>query len=718
MDRASFLRSLNFLRPLHSSVWDSSTSGDSADQEEEDPYSGSTITPPTPSKNNAIMILQDSLFVVSLEPSVSHGHDDKRGKSSSAETGGHHDDINDIGEAASSSSTKHGAKLMARKKKHDRDDDIMDMPTKSEYNTVGPAFFHTDIDNKIASITQFDHADQTAANQTGARMDIDEDVDCEGEEEEEEEKSDLRRKQHRINSDPSLCTFEAAIIKKLPCMLLGGDTVCSGIGKKKDDGSTPNKHDTSDELSNGLESKILLFRFGGRFVFQANETAILDVKYQAGDSQEEYSSVAKDGLDGNNHKEGHDKEGSPPLKRQRIDEGDGIFIYKVSKAKTKKLPPSLIIKFDSCILRIFSSEDSNTSNGSCNDERPSSRIWETLASAEATAESRLMNARKVLQQQFDQIDNNRETFWSGIFEDSSFHAAASNKSSHLDEKWSSCLGTSRIIECKSKQPSSPQKSSGSSSFEHGQKDKPPSLLTKNGSSSQSQSSKNDANDKNNISTNDASVAHESLRNEEEKEDEDGVDSIPEIQYSMSNGSMSSKLEAKNDDGHTADKETKQSGTCVHHEKKSEEDYTASEDKASDQELWKDRLYESYHQSEMSAIHMEKALKYKENNMSSNFCLTHCAESLASSYLTANELMGASQQCENEIQNTTTEMENVLDTMFPARGKKAVGDTDDHENNEDLQRRMEELVALRREAVASKFALLMTPKRGKKTQLPD
>ena len=60
---------------------------------------------------------------------------------------------------------------------------------------------------------------------------------------------------------------------------------------------------------------------------------------------------------------------------------------------------------------------------------------------------------------------------------------------------------------------------------------------------------------------------------------------------------------------------------------------------------------------------------------------------------------------------------MLDTMFPARGKKAVGDTDDHENNEDLQRRMEELVALRREAVASKFALLMTPKRGKKTQLP-
>eukprot|EP00578_Thalassiosira_sp_NH16_P011798 CAMPEP_0181126794 /NCGR_PEP_ID=MMETSP1071-20121207/27833_1 /TAXON_ID=35127 /ORGANISM="Thalassiosira sp., Strain NH16" /LENGTH=63 /DNA_ID=CAMNT_0023212447 /DNA_START=44 /DNA_END=231 /DNA_ORIENTATION=+ len=62
MDRAAFLRSLNFLRPLPPGVWDGNTSID-GNNDGEDPYSGSTITPPTPSKNNAIMLFEESPFV-------------------------------------------------------------------------------------------------------------------------------------------------------------------------------------------------------------------------------------------------------------------------------------------------------------------------------------------------------------------------------------------------------------------------------------------------------------------------------------------------------------------------------------------------------------------------------------------------------------------------------------------------------------------------------
>ena len=73
MDRVSFLRSLNFLRPLPPSVWDGSASNiddNSNDNNVEDVYSGSTISPPTPSKNNAILLFDESLFVASIKPKL------------------------------------------------------------------------------------------------------------------------------------------------------------------------------------------------------------------------------------------------------------------------------------------------------------------------------------------------------------------------------------------------------------------------------------------------------------------------------------------------------------------------------------------------------------------------------------------------------------------------------------------------------------------------
>ena len=85
MDRAAFLRSLNFLRQLPPGVWDSGIEESGNNNNEEGPYSGSTITPPTPSKNNAMMLFDDDsmMFVVSIEPHV--GSNDNNGSPSPAD---------------------------------------------------------------------------------------------------------------------------------------------------------------------------------------------------------------------------------------------------------------------------------------------------------------------------------------------------------------------------------------------------------------------------------------------------------------------------------------------------------------------------------------------------------------------------------------------------------------------------------------------------------
>ena len=79
MDRASFLRSLNFLRPLPPNVWDSSVVtciGDDSNNQNDDEdgaYSGSTITPPTPSRNsNAVLVFNGPHIVVSIESDTSY----------------------------------------------------------------------------------------------------------------------------------------------------------------------------------------------------------------------------------------------------------------------------------------------------------------------------------------------------------------------------------------------------------------------------------------------------------------------------------------------------------------------------------------------------------------------------------------------------------------------------------------------------------------------
>ena len=152
--------------------------------------------------------------------------------------------------------------------------------------------------------------------------------------------------------------------------------------------------------------------------------------------------------------------------------------------------------------------------------------------------------------------------------------------------------------------------------------------------------------------------------------------------------------------------------------KGEAEISNSSNENSNSQSWKDDIYSKYQQFQKSTLYMEIAMDPAANtsqhdkkgaNMSQP--LTSCAETLSSSYLTAKEFMNTSQLCEEEIESSTTEMEGLLEKMFPARpvrGRNRNAVTLDQ--SEDCQSRIEELMKFRKEAVAAKFALLMTPKR--------
>mmetsp|Transcript_24805 Transcript_24805/g.53503 ORF Transcript_24805/g.53503 Transcript_24805/m.53503 type:complete len:715 (-) Transcript_24805:24-2168(-) len=714
MDRAAFLRSLNFLRPLPPGVWDSCLDGNNA---EDDPYSGSTITPPTPSKtNNSIMLFEESLFVVSIEPKLrlSDGR-----KSGVAENNG-----GDI----------------AFGRKRGRGDDA---PAKLEGSTIsfGPAFFqdHSSTVTKNSEATcdkatdAVETADATAQVQDA---DMDGDHDTIQQDDVDAEETDLK---YQINSDASLCTFEAVLMKKLPSALGDGEPV-------QDEGvfATPTGHrqGTGHDV-NEVESKALIFRFGNRFAFQVDESAILELKYEPGHNE----GVSGDTEGGETNSKEIGKE-SPPSKKQRHEGGDPLPSDKTGIA-TKKLPPSLLISFSSCTLRVFSLEDTNYgSDNTADTTRPSSRIWGTLAKTAETVENCLMNTRSVLLQQFDIGNKERKHYQSGApsawklappgsglafhswpesIDNSSFHSNTLKYQapSFLEEDWPCCLGTKRTIECPSA-ASSPQKSSspsksGSSGthFEHGQKEPSPGKNR----SSQSHSAtaengdigKNDNDEKNDAANHSSELTHEFQQNEE-----DDGDKMIESQSSFFEEPRrnASDLEEKNNDSDMENnsKQSDKNGSnqLGDHKEKAGKDEMDMENTNTNQKSWKNGIYSKYHAFDESAIHMEKAMdaasvssqrQKSEADMSS---LTLCAESLSSSYLPVNEFMSASQRCENEIENTTSEMDIALEKMFPARGRKSNAITSDQ--SEGFQKRIEELMSLRKEAVAAKLALLMIPKR--------
>jgi hypothetical protein len=92
-------------------------------------------------------------------------------------------------------------------------------------------------------------------------------------------------------------------------------------------------------------------------------------------------------------------------------------------------------------------------------------------------------------------------------------------------------------------------------------------------------------------------------------------------------------------------------------------------------------------------------------------LTSCADMLASSYLTLKDFKEQCQQSEDAIVNATTEIESVLETLFPARGKKMTSiPTTGQQRSTETIKSIDDLLSTRKEAIAAKLALLMIPKR--------
>eukprot|EP00804_Cyclotella_cryptica_P003866 CCRYP_015732-RA/>CCRYP_015732-RA protein AED:0.47 eAED:0.47 QI:0/-1/0/1/-1/1/1/0/135 len=82
-----------------------------------------------------------------------------------------------------------------------------------------------------------------------------------------------------INNDPAMCSFEVAIIKRRHIF---SSSVLGMHCRKKDALTTPNARTTTMDIDEDdtddmydLHSKILLFRFGNYFVFEANPSAIV-----------------------------------------------------------------------------------------------------------------------------------------------------------------------------------------------------------------------------------------------------------------------------------------------------------------------------------------------------------------------------------------------------------------------------------------------------------
>ena len=650
-------------------MWDSSVTciGDSTNQndDEDGAYSGSTITPPTPSRNsNAVLVFNGPHIVVSIESSTSYDPIERRATTNGKNRGRGEDDY--------------------------------------DYEPEGRMVFeHHPIDNT---------KDGSTTNQKNDDMDVEPD-------DVENERKDTHWNNH-INSDPSLCTFEVAIIKEI---------ITSGTSALKNDvvrGSvitTPNKYPNDDYGLDAVESRTLLFRFGNRFVFHVNECAISEILYEPGGSSkggdkrsndddlnmDDAAAAAANGIEKRNFS-------SPPKKRQRH---DNVENGSEPNVELKHLPPSVMIRFGSCMFRIFSLEVNND-NGSktiASDQiaRPASRIWGTLATNNVdTIEDRLMNMRNTLIQQFD-IDNRERkhaisfsswrmappgsahafhTWQEMLLEKSSFFSYTPSR--FVDEDWSRCLGDEKdkTIDCPSS-VSSPQKSSspsksGSNSthFEQGQKGE-----------SSSQSKKGSAEDCN------SGVHLKEINGVQPSESQSA--SLKEPEINVEETLLLSSLHKPKD------------GCSSNSQSDSLNDKIDAEDDANNELSWLINTCNKYHLFQTSAVQMELVnpvaipLHHHSPVVSMKTSLTSCADMLTNSYMTVKEFKEQCQQSEDAIVNATTEIDTVLESLFPARGKKmtSIPITSQQRSTESITS-IDELLSKRKEAIAAKLALLMIPKR--------
>ena len=173
MDRAAFLRSLPYLRQLDSQIWATSTNNAIGNDDNAEVYSGSTVTPPTPSKNNSLLLFEEPA-VVSLEPRIVGSGENIN------------DEIMEIDDTV----------VKCRKRGRA---DLENATANYIHNPTTPAFFQQyRLDD---SLPPKDPKEETAVDNK-------------------QEINNARSKginfESIINSDPALCSFEAAIVQYNP----------------------------------------------------------------------------------------------------------------------------------------------------------------------------------------------------------------------------------------------------------------------------------------------------------------------------------------------------------------------------------------------------------------------------------------------------------------------------------------------------------------------
>ena len=661
--------------------------------DDDGPYSGSTITPPTPSKHTMATTLFDDLnCVVSIEPiHVLEKEDDEGGDD------GRSDSIVESGQ---------------KRHRRNNNDDDGDDDDKEDHDIIqrgqylqqqgNPAFFAGSI-NKSAHNGDITHCDSVNGGAMGA---------------------DCGRKQ--INSDPSLCTFQAAFVQE-DTLLLFNNRLDDGVKKIEYCDATIDVRES--------KRKALLFRFGHRFVFQVNDSAIVGIKYEPGIDIEDDSIVENEGgVDQMSSK-------SPLSKRRKLDSGRSSLTAENGSHEEmttrRQLPPCVLISFNTCSFRIFTLDKRIVGSS----KTAHDRIWNALKSnvTETAVEDTLMNARKVLLQHFD-VDSNRRrlsscsALWkmappgSGL----AFHTwpvatlatTSCGTASFVEESWSCCLdegSQNNAIECPSSITTSPRKSgsqsksSGSSThFEHGQKELVPTT-----SSSQSHCTTSVENDtgikhqheeESGISEELSSELSHSTKKCDGVAEGDGAN--PQASHSSS-GMESAKANNIEKAVKDVGAGNNHSGTSRMEDSKTQRseqvDTETVQNDARQQQPWNNEICLRYKSFEKSAAHMNKAMDAFTVAVSSQH-LTSCAESLSASYLSMEEFTMSCQECEDDIARITTELESVLDMMFPARSGRKSNETLTFEKSGECQRKIEELMLSRKEAVAAKLALLLLPKR--------
>ena len=546
----------------------------------------------------------------------------------------------------------------------------------------------------------------------------------------------------QLNNDPSLCSFEAAIVSR------------------------------NDPLQPEMESKMLIFRYGGYFAFHVDESSIVEVKYEGSGIDDK--SFSPDATTTNKDN------GAPPTKRQRSEQDE--------KPTTEEIPPSLLITFPSCTFRVFflenrdvahkrteNTESSSTVNATSSPSLPSGALGIT----DETGDKRLRAALSMLEQNFDIEKRKKENhsmttpLWkmappgSGeallslpeSFEVSSFHTGMTTPKHNVNfttKAWSHCLDLKNKFNGKSPMsPTSPHndnstiKTDGSSIlFENGQKVHvdPPIF-----SNSKSEESENCVHDEDKSKCEQKQSPPDGVEiNDANQSSELTHDPVCAVEESKIFGAAADDMDTAQQNHDTIKKEIEKVGDSsaidenIHQEENSqphgknhddENKNTSCQDGSTETTTdlrYKIQAFEtSWAFIEESMSFHPSVSKNKRQQQTNTILLESSAEALPRSYLTMKEFVTAAQHCEEDIHLSSMNMERILERMIPARGKSngsvnvkstwgntgdsrflaspptlTLGGADTAVMIDDFRLKMEEY----KKAVATKIALLLVPKR--------